>query len=63
MSFTRRSPQSRRLREEGYADKDLREWVTRIGSQNWDEAYVFVKHEDSATGPKLAARLVELVDA
>lgn len=49
-----------RLREEGYTDTNLREWVRRIRSQNWEEAYVFFKHEDSGTGPQLAARFVEL---
>jgi uncharacterized protein YecE (DUF72 family) len=50
-----------RLREEGYTDNDLREWISRIRSQGWDQAYVFFKHEDSATGPKLATRFLELV--
>ena len=52
-----------RLREEGYADTNLREWVKRIGSQNWEEAYVFFKHEDSGTGPRLAARFVEFAES
>ena len=49
-----------RLREEGYTDKNLRNWIDRIQSQEWDEAYVFFKHEDSAAGPKMARRFVEL---
>ena len=49
-----------RLREEGYTDKILRQWIDRIQSQGWDEAYVFFKHEDSAAGPKMAHRFVEL---
>lgn len=52
-----------RLRDEGYADKDLREWAKRIDCQSWDEAYVFFKHEDSGAGPKLASRFLELAGA
>ena len=49
-----------RLRKEGYTDKSLRKWIDRIQSQKWNEAYVFFKHEDSAAGPKMAGRFVEL---
>jgi uncharacterized protein YecE (DUF72 family) len=49
-----------RLRRERYTDKQLREWIKKLRSQNWDEAYVFFKHEDSGTGPKLATRFLEL---
>lgn len=50
-----------RLRREDYADKDLRKWIKNIRSQGWDTAYVFFKHEDTGTGPKLANRFLELV--
>lgn len=49
-----------RLRDAGYSDKTLRRWIRRIRSRAWDEAYVFFKHEDSAAGPKLATRFLEL---
>jgi len=49
-----------RLRRESYADEELQEWIARLRSQDWNEAYVFFKHEDLGTGPKLAARFVEL---
>ena len=54
-----------RLREEKYTKAQLNEWIKRIRSQGWNEAYVFFKHEDAAAGPKLAARFIELasVDA
>jgi uncharacterized protein YecE (DUF72 family) len=52
-----------RLRDEVYTDKNLKEWIKKISSQNWDEVFVFFKHEDSAAGPKLAARFIELVDS
>lgn len=50
-----------RLREEGYTDQDLREWIGRIREQRWANAYVFFKHEDSAAGPKLAERFLQLI--
>ena len=49
-----------RLREERYTDARLKKWIERIKSQDWNEAYVFFKHEDVGAGPKLAARFVEL---
>jgi uncharacterized protein YecE (DUF72 family) len=52
-----------RLRGEGYSDEALGEWIQRIKSQAWDEAYVFFRHEDTGTGPKLAARFLELAGA
>jgi uncharacterized protein YecE (DUF72 family) len=48
-----------RLRCEDYTDEQLKEWVKRIRSQNWSEAYVFFKHEDTGTGPKFAGRFLE----
>lgn len=52
-----------RLRREAYSDKQLRDWINQIGSQPWDEAFVFFKHEDTCTGPKFAARFLELAGA
>jgi uncharacterized protein YecE (DUF72 family) len=49
-----------RLRREKYTDKELRSWIRKIRSQPWDEVNVFFKHEDTGTGPKLAARFLEL---
>jgi uncharacterized protein YecE (DUF72 family) len=49
-----------RLRQVGYTDEGVAEWVPRINSQSWDEAYVFFKHEDTGTGPQLASRFLEL---
>lgn len=50
-----------RLRDEDYTDKSLKDWIKKIKSQNWDEVFVFFKHEDSGAGPKLAARMIELL--
>ena len=49
-----------RLRRVRYTERELKEWISRIKAQDWKHTYVFFKHEDEATGPKLAARLIEL---
>jgi uncharacterized protein YecE (DUF72 family) len=49
-----------RLRREDFSDQDLRDWARRIREQPWDDAYVFLKHEEEGKGPKLAARLMEI---
>jgi uncharacterized protein YecE (DUF72 family) len=49
-----------RLRREKYSNKQLATWIERFRSQNWDETYVFFKHEDTGTGPKLATRFLKL---
>jgi len=52
-----------RLRREKYSAKEISAWIEKIHSQKWDEVYVFFKHEDTGTGPELAARFIEQVDA
>jgi uncharacterized protein YecE (DUF72 family) len=52
-----------RLRREDYTDEQLRAWIAGLRAQKWNEAYVFFKHEDAGTGPKFAARFVELASA
>ena len=49
-----------RLRRERYTKAELVKWVKRIKAQNWKETYVFFKHEDEGTGPKLAAQFAAL---
>ena len=49
-----------RLRRVNYPEAELEEWVKRIKAQKWLDTYVFFKHEDEATGPKLAAQFVSL---
>jgi uncharacterized protein YecE (DUF72 family) len=49
-----------RLRRVLYSEDILKEWLERIREQQWQEAYVFFKHEDEATGPKLAAQFLSL---
>ena len=44
-----------RLRREQYEPGDIERWAQRVLAQPWEEAFVFFKHEDAGTGPKLAA--------
>ena len=47
-----------RLRRESYTPDDLEQWAARIGEQQWDETYVFFKHEDEGAGPALAKQFM-----
>ena len=51
-----------RLRRVDYAVEDLRRWLDRLDASGVKEAQVFFKHEDAATGPKLAAQLLEMAE-
>lgn len=50
-----------RLRRPDYDDTALSAWAERLRSQGWNEAYVFFKHENAGAGPRMAARLLELL--
>lgn len=49
-----------RLRRENYARPALKKWIGRLGEEGLSEAFVFFKHEDAGTGPKLAQQFIEL---
>jgi uncharacterized protein YecE (DUF72 family) len=49
-----------RLRQVAYEDTDLAGWVRTLRAQPWSEAFVFFKHEDAGTGPRLARRFADL---
>lgn len=49
-----------RLRREGYEDTDLGDWAARISKQDWEDVWVFFKHEDEGVAPALATRLSAL---
>jgi uncharacterized protein YecE (DUF72 family) len=49
-----------RLRRVNYSRADLAAWIERIRAQRWKKAFVFFKHEDEGTGPKLAAQFIKL---
>lgn len=49
-----------RLRRVNYSEENLAEWLQRIRAQDWKETFVFFKHEDEGTGPKLAAQFLTI---
>jgi uncharacterized protein YecE (DUF72 family) len=52
-----------RLRRGAYTTKALAAWIKKLEAQKWRDAYVFFKHEETGTGPKLAARFLKLAGA
>ncbi len=52
-----------RLRRESYGEGDLAAWASRLASLGWRDAFVFFKHEDAGTGPRLAGRFLALAAA
>jgi len=50
-----------RLRAVEYTDAAIGAWAERVRGQEWARAYVFFKHEDEATGPRLARRFIEMM--
>ncbi|MCA9738327.1 MAG: DUF72 domain-containing protein [Gemmatimonadota bacterium] len=52
-----------RLRRVAYTDADVGEWARRLVALDAEDLYVFFKHEDEGTGPALAARFLEHVEA
>ncbi len=52
-----------RLRRVNYSAENLADWVERIRKQNWKDTFLFFKHEDEGTGPKLAAKFLGLANA
>jgi uncharacterized protein YecE (DUF72 family) len=49
-----------RLRRVRYTKAELVKWTKLIKAQKWKDTYVFFKHEDEGTGPKLAEQFVTL---
>jgi uncharacterized protein YecE (DUF72 family) len=54
-----------RLRDEGYTHGDLQGWADAVAgrSADWDEAFVYFKHEEEGKGPEFARAFRELVSA
>ncbi|MGI9592918.1 MAG: DUF72 domain-containing protein [Myxococcota bacterium] len=48
-----------RLRGTDYADAAVADWAARIQEPDWQEAFVFFKHEDEGAAPRLATALAE----
>jgi uncharacterized protein YecE (DUF72 family) len=51
-----------RLRRPDYDDAALAAWAARIVARPWAEAFVFLKHEDEARGPRFALRLAAILE-
>jgi len=51
-----------RLRRVNYSEENLADWVKRLRDQNWNETFLFFKHEDAGTGPRLAAQFLDLAN-
>ena len=49
-----------RLRRTNYEEKDLVAWMKLVKNEKWSDAFIFFKHEDEGTGPKLAAQFLKL---
>ena len=49
-----------RLRREDYTDAELKAWLKKLKKQDWSEAFVYFRHEDTAKGPKFAKRFLEM---
>jgi uncharacterized protein YecE (DUF72 family) len=50
-----------RLRDEGYEPADIDRWAAAVSERaaDWDDAFVFFKHEDEGKGPAFAKVFVE----
>jgi uncharacterized protein YecE (DUF72 family) len=54
-----------RLRREDYATADVERWATFVRGQNknWNDAFVYFKHEEAGIGPKLATEMMKLLSS
>jgi uncharacterized protein YecE (DUF72 family) len=52
-----------RLRDAHYDDAALEPWAALLRRREWADAYVYFKHEETASGPALATRLLARLDA
>jgi len=49
-----------RLRRQEYTEAGLKTWCSKLNDAGIAEAFVFFKHEDSGTGPRLAQQFIDL---
>jgi uncharacterized protein YecE (DUF72 family) len=54
-----------RLRDEGYTPADLQRWAAEVisHSANWDEVFVYFKHEEEGKGPEFAQAFLNILKA
>jgi uncharacterized protein YecE (DUF72 family) len=50
-----------RLRKVAYGPGELDTWAANIQKPDWGDVFVFFKHEDEATGPKLAKQFESIL--
>jgi len=50
-----------RLRRQDYGTEAVHAWAEEVRRQPWSEAYVFFKHEDAGSGPRLAAEFLQAI--
>ena len=50
-----------RLRGVSYDDTQLQGWARTAQRAEWKDTFVYFKHEDTASGPRLASRLREIL--
>ncbi len=50
-----------RLRRDTYSDEELQAWAERVQKQPWREVFVFFKHEDEGSAPRLAEKFASLL--
>jgi uncharacterized protein YecE (DUF72 family) len=52
-----------RLRREDYAKIDRERWAEFVKQQsaNWNDAFIYFKHEEAGMGPKFAKQMMELL--
>ena len=51
-----------RLRRATYDEAALAKWAERIRAQQWQRAFVFFKHEDEGSAPKMALQLLSVLE-
>jgi uncharacterized protein YecE (DUF72 family) len=49
-----------RLRRPDYPTAKLKAWMKQVQAQEWEDAFVFFKHEDEGKGPQFARQFLEL---
>jgi uncharacterized protein YecE (DUF72 family) len=54
-----------RLRDEGYTPDDLARWADNIAAQRtqWDDVWIFFKHEEEGKGPEFARAFSDILIA
>ena len=51
-----------RLRREDYTEADMARWAETIEKKDvWQDVFVYLKHEESGIGPKLAKQLMGML--